>query len=115
MLRGRWNSQKTARIYIDAAMQDRPSTQVSPSMALRFNDLAEATRQRLDIMRFTCRARSRASQHHLDSCSYLGRGLRSLRWSPRVAWRPCPVGPLRVVRWPRPPPLGPLCGTSPDC
>ena len=47
MLRGRWNSQKTARIYIDAAMQDRPSTQVSPSMALRFNDLAEATRQRL--------------------------------------------------------------------
>ena len=35
------------RIYIDAAMQDRPSTQVSPSMALRFNDLAEVTRQRL--------------------------------------------------------------------
>ena len=47
MLRGRWNSQKTARIYIDAAMQDRPSTQVSPSMTLRFNDLAEAARQRL--------------------------------------------------------------------
>ena len=47
MLRGRWKSQKTARIYIDAAMQDRPSTQMCPSMALRFNDLAEATRQRL--------------------------------------------------------------------
>ena len=37
----------------------------------------------------------------------LGLGLRSLRWSPRVAWRTCPVGPLKVVRWPRPPPRGP--------
>ena len=37
----------------------------------------------------------------------LGLGLRSLRWSPRVAWMTCPVGPLKVVRWPRPPPRGP--------
>ena len=37
----------------------------------------------------------------------LGLGLRSLRWSPRVAWMTCPVGPLKVVRWSRPPPRGP--------
>ena len=62
----------------------------------------------LDIMRFTCRADiALRSQHRLDGCSYLDRRLRSLRWSPRVAWNTCPVGPLKVVRRPRPPPRGP--------
>ena len=60
----------------------------------------------LDI--FTCRADiALRSWHRLDGCLYLGLGLRSLRWSPRVAGRTCPVGPLKVVRWPRPPPRGP--------
>ena len=59
-------------------------------------------------MRITCRADiALRSKHRLDGCSNLGRRLRSLRWSPRVAWRACPVGPLRVVRRPRPPPRGP--------
>ena len=58
-----------------------------------------------------------AWSRHRASCAFpklpfyglwrLGRRLRSLRWSPRVAWRSCPVGPLKVVRRPRPPPRGP--------
>ena len=58
-----------------------------------------------------------AWSRHRASCAFtklpfyglwrLGLGLRSLRWSPRVAGRTCPVGPLKVVRWPRPPPRGP--------
>ena len=58
-----------------------------------------------------------AWSRHRASCAFpklpfyglwrLGLGLRSLRWSPRVARKTCPVGPLRVVRRPRPPPRGP--------